>query len=195
MPRELLRSRRLRPLGRRPAADRGRVGIGRARYRSRTATSWNAAISILKPPSTARELLSVSATSGSGLPARTLPTLARGRQRVPSASTTPSSCATNSSSAAGRARPQLRTSVRLTEISSPPRLAGSSRGSDWRKTYDFIKRHRFPATTRRSRGAGSFSRTLCEGSAGRKRKSRANTFTMKLARRFSTRFASSTSTI
>ena len=70
---------------------------------SLTEISSNAAISILKPRRTAQELLSVSATFGSGLPARTLPTRARVRPRGPLVNTTPSSCATNSCFAVGRA--------------------------------------------------------------------------------------------
>ena len=112
--------------------------------------------------------------------ARTRPTPARGRPRVHSASTTRSSCATSSSSAAARARPRRRTSGRLTEISSPPRLAGSSPGSAWRKTYDFNKCHRSPATTRRSRGAGSFSSDVIMDSADLRRNSRASTSTMSV---------------
>ena len=45
----------------------------------------------------------------------------------------------------------------------PPRLAGSSRGFDWRKTYDFIKCHHLPPRRDDRRGAGNFSSDVIRG--------------------------------
>ena len=122
------------------------------------------------------------------------PTPARGRRRGPSVSTTPSSCAISSSSAAVRARRQPRTSVRLTEISSP-RGSLAVHGDPTGERRMISTSPRFPATMRQCRGAGSFSGMSSKDSGGRKRKSRASTFTMRLAPPFSTRSASSTSII
>ena len=145
LPRELLRSRRVRPLGRRPPSHRIRVGDRSVATRSPRATSSKTATSTRDPPRMARDLLSVSATSGNGLRAPTRPTRVCGRPRARSANTTRSSCATSSCSAAARVRPRLLTSGRPTEISSLPRLAGSSPESAWRKTmtttHATISRH------------------------------------------------------
>ena len=72
VPRELLRGRRVRALGRRAPADRGRVGARRARTRPSTATSSSRRRS---HPRAAQRcgLRSCSATSGSGRRAPTRP--------------------------------------------------------------------------------------------------------------------------
>ena len=97
-PRQLLRGRRLRPVGRRPAADRGRVGGGgdvrRRRRRAERPRRRPPAPAAARPAvPDGRPGASCSATCGSGRPAPTSPTPASRRRRAPSASTTASSCA------------------------------------------------------------------------------------------------------
>ena len=98
-----------------------------------------------EPRQRAKGSLSALATCGSGpeVPIHLIP--ACGPRLGPLVSTTRSSCAISLSFGAARARPRVRTSVRPTVTFLPPRLAGSSRGYDWRKTHDSIKHHRFPS--------------------------------------------------
>ena len=79
----------------------------------------------------------------------------------PWVSTTRSSCATSLSFVADRAPPRARTSGRLIVTSSSPRLAGSSRGYDWRKTHDSIKYHGLPP-----RGDDHVEQTISQGRGG-----------------------------
>ena len=97
VPRELLRGRRLRALGGRAPADRGRVGSRRARRSASTATSSESGA--LHPLRAARSRAPQDARADVrrrvGVDAqrlRALPGLPR-RRRAPSASTTASSCA------------------------------------------------------------------------------------------------------
>ena len=77
VPRQLLRGRRLRPLGRGPAAHRGRVGGGGRRSRYREGNFLD--LAILHPRPTAPGGVGSSATCGSGRRAPTAPTRASGR--------------------------------------------------------------------------------------------------------------------
>ena len=82
LPRQLLRGRRLRPLGRRAAADRGRVG-GRRRGRAASTGNFLESGPLPSAPPAAdggrRACGSCSATSGSGRAAPTRPTPASAR--------------------------------------------------------------------------------------------------------------------
>ena len=107
--RQLLRGRRVRALGGRAAADRGRMGSGGgAPSRSaRTTISPTARRSTRGPSPPTRRRAAVapssSATSGNGPPAPTCRTRAIGPRPARSASTTASSCATRWCCAAARA--------------------------------------------------------------------------------------------
>ena len=97
VPRQLLRGRRLRPLGRRPAADRGRVGGGRPAPSASARRRPTSHELHLHPtgragarPASARP----SARCGSGPPPPTCPTPASSPPPARSVSTTASSCAT-----------------------------------------------------------------------------------------------------
>ena len=142
LPRQLLRGRRLRALGRRAPADRGRVGGRRARRAAPSAATSletrRASTRAPAPRGRRRRSRSCSATSGSGPRAPTRPTPASGRRPARSASTTASSCATRWCCAAARARRRARTSARPTATSSRrdaladvrhPPGAGSSEGA------------------------------------------------------------------
>ncbi len=123
LPRQLLRGRRLRPVGRRPPADRGRVGGGGRRTMSRKATSSTCRSSTRGRRPRARRS---SATSGSGRRAPTAPTPAFAPRPGRSASTTASSWSTSTSCGAEAAsRPRI-TSGPPTATSSRPRRAGPS---------------------------------------------------------------------
>ena len=144
LPRQLLRGRRLRPLGRRPACHRGRVGNrGRRRWAAIDGNFLESGRLHPAPCLTTaadsprrdarpalRRRLGVDAE-----PLHALPRLPPGR-RSARANTTASSCATRWSSAAARAPRPGRTSGRPTATSSRPRRAGSSRESGWPATYD-----------------------------------------------------------
>ena len=89
LPRELLRGRRLRPLDRRPPADR--VGVGGGGRRPDTGRGHLLDLSLLHPRARRRRARGSSATSGSGPPAPTAPTPVPAAAPGPSASTTASS--------------------------------------------------------------------------------------------------------
>ena len=92
LPRQLLRGRRVRALGRQAPADRVRVGDRGAGLARRRATRWRPARCGRCPRSRRRARRArCSATCGSGRRAPTCPTRATGRRRARSASTTASS--------------------------------------------------------------------------------------------------------
>ena len=142
----------------------------------------------------ARNLLSASATSGSGPRARTPLIRDRGRPPGRLANTTRSSCATSSCSAAARARRPRRTSGPPTAISSRPRRAGNSPESGWRKTMTATTATSLPprqrSSWRRSVPATMWSTVWRDLT----RTSHASISMMKSARLSSTRSASSMST-
>ena len=104
LPRELLRGRRVRALGRRPAAHRGRMG---ARRRANARRGQPARRRLPAPARAARgEPATCQQLWGDvweWCPRAMAPTPAPSRSRARSASTTASSCATSSWSAAARA--------------------------------------------------------------------------------------------
>ena len=102
VPRQLLRSRRVRPLVGRAPADRGRVGARRPRARPSTGRFLD--LDELHPRGRHRCGHRCSATCGSGPRPRTCPTRASTRPPVRSASTTASSWSTSTCCAAAAAR-------------------------------------------------------------------------------------------
>ena len=138
LPRQLLRGRRLRPLGRRAPADRGRVGGRRAerprrRQLRRERPAPSRARRRTRPTSLradVRRRLGVDRQ-----PLRRLPRLPA-RRRARWASTTASSCATRSCCAAARAPRRAAIRAPATATSSPRTRAGSSPASAWRRTHD-----------------------------------------------------------
>ena len=132
--RQLLRGRRFRPLGRRPAAHRGGVGSRRRDASPWEGTSWKAAACTPRSPlrrTTAARSTSFTATCGSGprVPTSAIP--ATGPPPAPWASTTANSCATSWSCGALRAPRLGATPAGPTAISSPRTRAGSSAASAW----------------------------------------------------------------
>ena len=116
-PRQLLRGRRLRPVGGRPLADGGRVGDRRAGAgRSR------------------RRLAVGTARSGSGRPARTSRTPGSARLPARSASTTASSWSTSTCCAAAAGRRHRATPGGPTATSSRRTPAGPSAAFGWQGT-------------------------------------------------------------
>ena len=134
LPRQLLRGRRLRPLGGRPAADRGGVGGGRPTRRSGAARPQLPRPRLCCTRSGAAGGCSAEpprATSGSGPRPPTAPTRASRPPPGRSASTTASSWSTSTCSAAARASPRSATSGPPTATSSPRRPAGPSPACAW----------------------------------------------------------------
>ena len=138
LPRQLLRGRRLRPLGGSPAAHRGGVGGGgrgradpgqlpRRRPRFRTVPAAPGARASQQLFGDVWEWTSSAYVGVPGLPAR---------RPAPSASTTASSCATSTCCAAAPARPRGTTCAPPIATSSRRTPAGSSPASDWRRTRD-----------------------------------------------------------
>ena len=133
-PRQLLRGRGLRHLGRQAAAQRGRVGARRraaalgtpddARQPRRRRRRSTRAPPGRRPAGCAR----CSATAGSGPPRPTTPTRASTRPRARSASTTASSCPTRWCCAAAARSPRPATPARPTATSSRTAPAGRCPG-------------------------------------------------------------------
>jgi hypothetical protein len=120
VPRQLLRGRRLRPLGGPPPADRGGVGARRGRRAGRRPVRRGRALPPRARGSRARRRgrrraaarrrsPGSTATCGSGRGAPTSPTRGTRRQRARSGSTTASGCATSGCCAAPRAPRRART--------------------------------------------------------------------------------------
>ena len=127
--RELLRSRRVRALGRGAPADRVRVGGGRARSAPSTGTSQDSgALHPLAPradpPDGRPGQLFGDVWEWTAQRLRALSRL-RGRRRARSASTTASSCAISTCCVAARAPRRGRTSAQPTGTSFRPKRAGS----------------------------------------------------------------------
>ena len=130
LPRELLRGRRVRALGGRAPADRGRMGSSRRATR-RVAGNFldSGALHPLPPdvapPATAPAQMFGDVWEWTQQRLRAVSRLSR-RAPARSASTTASSCATSTCCAAARARRRARTSARPTATSSRRTRAGSS---------------------------------------------------------------------
>ena len=152
-----------RALGRRAAADRGRMGAcGARRARRRPATSPIAARCIRcrrrRPATTSR--CRCSATSGNGPRRPTRPTPATARPRARSANTTASSCAASTCCAAARAPRRPAMCAPATATSSRRRRSGSSAACDW-LAIDRLARLlvRAPTAPRSGTRAGTGSRS------------------------------------
>ncbi len=133
VPRELLRSRRLRAVGRPPATRPSSSGRSPPSSTGRATTSCLLTQRLRLRPTRGRRSRRTpcSVTSGSGRPAPIPPTPASGPPRAQWASTTASSWSASRSCVAGAAPPRRDTSGPPTAISSTPVPAGLSPACGW----------------------------------------------------------------